>query len=113
LDFWATWCGPCVASFPQVRELAAHYEGYPVEIVGVTSLQGKTFFEAGPEDTPTAEAEHEAMHRYMKERDITWTVAFSEQEVFNPEYGVRGIPHVVIIDPAGKIVHRDLHPASP
>ncbi len=113
LDFWATWCGPCIGSFPQVRELAAHYAGYPVEIVGVTSLQGATFFEAGKEDAASPADEHEAMRRFMEEKDITWTVAFTEQEVFNPEYGVRGIPHVVIIDPDGKIVHRALHPASP
>ncbi len=113
LDFWATWCGPCIGSFPQVRELTEHYAGYPVEIVGVTSLQGATFFEAGKEDAETPAAEHEAMRRFMEEKDISWTVAFTEQEVFNPEYGVRGIPHVVIIDPDGKIVHRALHPASP
>jgi len=112
LDFWATWCGPCVGSFPQVRELAAHYKGYPVEIVGVTSAQGATYFQAGPEKAETPEQEHEQMTRFMQERDMTWTVAFSEQEVFNPEYGVRGIPHVVILDPDGKIVHRALHPAS-
>jgi thiol-disulfide isomerase/thioredoxin len=113
LDFWATWCGPCIGSFPQVRELAAHYAGYPVEIVGVTSLQGATFFEAGKEEAETPADEHNAMPRFMEEKDITWTVAFSEQDVFNPEYGIRGIPHVVIIDPDGKITHRALHPASP
>jgi thiol-disulfide isomerase/thioredoxin len=112
LDFWATWCGPCISSFPQVRELTAHYAGYPVEIVGVTSVQGATYFQGGQEKAETPAIEHEQMKRFIKERDITWTVAFTEQEVFNPEYGVRGIPHVVILDPDGKIVHRALHPAS-
>lgn len=112
LDFWATWCGPCIASFPQVRDLVAHYEGYPVEVLGVTSLQGSTYFKDGPEKAESPAAEHEAMRRFITERDITWTVVFSEQEVFNPEYGVRGIPHVVILDPDGKIVHRALHPAG-
>jgi thiol-disulfide isomerase/thioredoxin len=112
LDFWATWCGPCISSFPQVRDLAAHYAGYPVEIVGVTSLQGATYFEAGKKEAATPADEHADMRPFMEEKDITWTVAFTEQEVFNPEYGVRGIPHVVIIDPDGKIVHRALHPAS-
>jgi thiol-disulfide isomerase/thioredoxin len=40
LDFWATWCGPCVGSFPNVRELQAFYDGYDVAIIGVTSIQG-------------------------------------------------------------------------
>lgn len=36
LDFWTTWCGPCKAAFPKVRELYEHYEGYPVKVIGVT-----------------------------------------------------------------------------
>lgn len=113
LDFWATWCGPCVATFPQIRELVAHYKGYPVEVVGVTSVQGATHFKGGAENAETPEIEYEQMTRYIDEREITWTVGFTTQQVFNPEYGVRGIPHVVILDPAGKIRHRALHPASP
>ncbi len=40
LDFWATWCGPCIASFPHVKELQSYYDGYDDVIIGVTSLQG-------------------------------------------------------------------------
>ncbi len=115
LDFWATWCGPCVGTFPNVRDLVTHYDGYPVEVIGVTSLQGATWFggERGKVEAPTADVEYAQMKEYIPAKDITWTVAFSEQEVFNADYGVRGIPHVVIIDPDGVIRHRGLHPAEP
>lgn len=115
LDFWATWCGPCVRSFPQVRELTDHYAGSPVEVVGVTSLQGRVH---GLESTPIntrddADREHALMHDYIAKHDINWTIAFSEQEVFNPDYGITGIPHMAIVAPDGTLRHVGLHPAMP
>lgn len=115
LDFWATWCGPCVASIPNVRELAAHYAGFPVAVVGVTSVQGNHIDpDDGPIDTKgDPRKEHALMTGFIKKKDITWPIAFSTEEVFNPEYGVNGIPHVVILDAKGVVRHTDLHPSEP
>ena len=102
LDFWSTWCGPCVASFPLVREAAARYKGYGVEIVGVTSLQGHHHEGGRVIDCKGDPARELAlMADYVMSNDITWTVAFSKEPVFNPDYGVTGIPKVVIIDAKG------------
>lgn len=115
LDFWATWCGPCISSFPQVRELVEHYQGSDVVVIGVTSLQGRVMnLEAGPINTRgDPEKEYSLMSAFMKAKDMTWTVAFSEQPVFNPQYGVAGIPHMTIVAPDGTVRHNDLHPAMP
>ena len=115
LDFWATWCGPCVASFPNVRELRAHYPGDDVVILGVTSLQGKHYPRgSAPIDCSGDPAkERQLMTDYIKAMEITWPVAYSAQDVFNPDYDVNGIPHVAIIDAKGVLRHNNLHPASP
>ena len=115
VDFWATWCGPCVGSFPNIRELQKRYKGYPVEIVGVTSLQGRHIDRSGekPQSVDTKgnpELEYSLMKEFMKNMDMTWTVAFSKQNVFNPEYGVKGIPHVAIVDADGKVRYNVLRP---
>jgi thiol-disulfide isomerase/thioredoxin len=115
LDFWATWCGPCVASFPQVRELTAHYKAADVEVVGVTSLQGYVMgLDPQRIDTKGDPAKEMALMKdYIKAKDLTWAVAFSEEPVFNPAYGVTGIPHMAIIAPDGTVRHTGLHPAMP
>ena len=43
---------------------------------------------------------------------MTWPVVFTEQRVFNPDYGVHGIPHVAIIGPDGIVRHNGIHPGS-
>ncbi|MEZ6211459.1 MAG: TlpA disulfide reductase family protein [Phycisphaerales bacterium] len=113
LDFWATWCGPCIGSFPQVRDLVSHYEGYPVAVVGVTSPQG-TFFGADGQRTDcegAPEKEFELTPGFIDAKEITWTVVYSEENVFNPDFGIRGIPHVAIVDTKGVVRYNGLHPA--
>ncbi len=115
IDFWATWCGPCVASFPNVRELTAHYRDLDVVVLGVTSLQGRVHgLQSAPIDTKNdPKKEYALMNDYIKAKDITWTVAFSSEEVFNPDYGVQGIPHMVIVAPDGTVRHPDMDPRDP
>lgn len=111
LDFWATKCVPCVASFPEMAELQAHYAGRDVVIIGVTSPQG--YFVDKPHNTTVncaghPEKEYELTPDYMKAMGMTWRVAYSKEDVMNPDYGALSIPHLTIIDRNGVVRYNNV-----
>ena len=114
VDFWATWCGPCVASFPDVAELVEYFDGYDVVFLGVTSPQKRVIFggERGVVNAADFAEECSLMKEYMAAKEMTWPVVMTKQNVFHPEFGVRGIPHVAIIGADGKVAYNGLHPAG-
>lgn len=115
LDFWATWCGPCVATFPQIRELTEHYKNADVIVLGVTSLQGYVAGLTPPriETKGDPAKEFAVTTEFIKAKQMTWPVVFTDERVFNPSYSVSGIPHMAIIAPDGTVRHNGLHPGSP
>ncbi|MEM9016182.1 MAG: TlpA disulfide reductase family protein [Verrucomicrobiota bacterium] len=92
LDFWASWCGPCIRAIPEIRRVVA---AFPPEAVTLCAInQGET--------TPI-------ITRFLQNRE--WTdlpVALDFTTEVGKAYGVEGIPHTVVIDPVGKVasIHR-------
>jgi thiol-disulfide isomerase/thioredoxin len=107
LDFWAIWCAPCIASFPDLKMLHKDFQSEGLEIVAVT--RPYNFFwdkesdsPMGAEDPVEIELEADAVERFMKKHELPFSgiVAPKPDHMFS-DYGVAGIPHVVVIDRKG------------
>ena len=85
LEFWATWCGPCVRSIPHLNDLAEQFKDRPVVFISVTS-------------------ENEDVVRiFLKTHTLKASVGIDDYEVLNKAFHVQGIPHAVIVDATGHI----------
>jgi uncharacterized protein (TIGR03435 family) len=85
LEFWATWCGPCVAAIPHLNELAEKFKDRPVEFIAITA-----------EDEATVE-------KFLAKRPIKAWVALDTNNAMSHAYAVTAIPHTVVLDKNGKI----------
>lgn len=112
VDFWATWCGPCIASMPKLRELTDAYAGKDVVVLGVTSIQGMIVENGKRTEVKDPQEEIRLLQGYQKSQNMNWVVACSEENVFHPGFGVQGIPYMAIIGRDGKVRHAGLHPGA-
>ena len=91
VDFWASWCAPCVAELPNLKSVYEKYKGDNFEILGV-AVWDKT------KDTKKAIEEHK----------IPWPQILNAQKIPTDLYGIQGIPHIILFGPDGEIIKRDL-----
>ena len=89
VDFWATWCPPCLAEVPELNAVSRELEGKGASILAISV------------DSLTAEA----LGEWLAERDVKYPVALGDTDLAGL-YGADAFPFHVVIGPDGKVLER-------
>lgn len=89
IDFWATWCGPCIKEFPRLKQLDGLYSKDKFEIIGIVGA-----------------SEEDAIRKVIQKRGLSWKQIHSDEIV--DLYQVKVYPTTFLISPDGKIIDKDL-----
>ncbi|MCP4848665.1 MAG: TlpA family protein disulfide reductase [Verrucomicrobiaceae bacterium] len=96
VDFWATWCGPCIAELPNIQKAYAKYHDKGFEIVGISLDRA---------------ADKEKLENFIQDKKMPWPQAYDGEGWGNAiakKYGVTSIPATFLIGKDGKIVETNL-----
>lgn len=94
VDFWSSTCTWCRAETPSLRRVYETFAGDSITVLGVSE---------DVERVPWLHA--------IREDKVTWPQILLDREAISPTnrvYNIRGIPQILLLDPEGKILHRDL-----
>ena len=95
VDWWATWCGPCVAELPTMKKIYAEYHDKGVEFIGVSL------------DQPPEKGGRDKLLAFVKEHDMPWPQYYQGnfwQSEFSSSWGINSIPALFVVDADGKLV---------
>ena len=94
IDFWATWCGPCVAEMPKMKKIYAEYHDKGVEFIGVSL------------DQPKEQGGLDKLKAFVAKEEIPWPQYYQGngwQSEFSKSWGINSIPCMFIVDQDGKL----------
>lgn len=97
INVWATWCPPCRAEMPALRQLADAYAADSAVVLGFSVDRGPA----------------EAVDAFLRERHITYPVAIVSDAVIASLGGVQGYPTSFLVDKQGVIRHTVIGPMGP
>ena len=102
IDVWATWCGPCRAEIPFLKEIEAKYHGKNIEFVSISA---------------DVQKDYDKWKNFVTEKELGGIQLYADknwESDFLKAFGITSIPRFILIDPNGIVVDADAaRPSSP
>ena len=89
LNFWATWCGPCVSSVPELKALTKKYPSSKLVLISFS-----------------ADKDEQSWRDFISKKDMEWPQYWDRDGRIRGEFGVQAFPTYLVIDPEGFIHQR-------
>ena len=94
VDFWATWCGPCIRELPSVKKTYEKHQGKGFDIVGIS-----------------LDSDKDKLTGFLEKNSMPWRQYFDGQGWKNKlaqQYGINSIPATYLLDATGKVIAKNL-----
>ncbi|WP_184548696.1 TlpA family protein disulfide reductase [Mucilaginibacter sp. FT3.2] len=89
LDFWATWCPPCLAEMPFIKAIRKNYPAEKLVIIGIS------------QDNDSAK-----LGVFVKKQEMNWLHIYDRNKALVNLYGIEAIPTLILMDKAGKMIYK-------
>lgn len=88
LDFWGTWCPPCVASVPSLRSLSHRLKDEPFQLISIST-----------------DTDERALREFIAKKQMDWPQVWDQGQAFTHQCGIHSFPTYVLVSPEGEILH--------
>ena len=107
IDFWATWCGPCIAELPNVKRVYADYHDKGFEVIGISLENGRLLPGDTPEQTAAKlAAAKKVLTDFTAKEKMPWPQHFDGKywkNEFAVQFSIASIPAMFLLDQEGRV----------